>query len=333
MAAVAAAQKQAEEDRLRAAAEMAAVAAAQKQAEEDRLRAAEIAAQQRLMAAKVEEHRIADAAVEEELIAAAVVEQDRIAALQAERQSIAAEKRALAQQAQSALVQRQQMLAQCAMQEAEAAKAERAELQRQQQQMQLMQKQQEHEQQRVGLSPPNQHAMSNDGGTRAAPRSDVDVQSHSSLWGREEGQASMWESQCATLVSFYATVGAPKHRTEVETLLRKRTRQTTSSLNQHGGQPLNAPEWKRLADGLSVKYGKLPPMLFEGVDADGDGVVTKAEAITYIRSQTNFEVSDSYLASIWEVLDPNSDGVLDETEFPRFVEAVTQAAQKKPDLM
>ena len=121
-----------------------------------------------------------------------------------------------------------------------------------------------------------------------------------------------------------------KQRSEVEGLLRKRTHNASSPLNMSDRQPLTAPEWKRLADGLSVKYGKLPPMLFEGVDADGDGVVTKAEAITYIRTQTEFSVSDAYLTSVWEVLDPNGDGVLDGAEFPRFVEVVTQAAQKKP---
>ena len=57
-------------------------------------------------------------------------------------------------------------------------------------------------------------------------------------------------------------------------------------------------------------------------------VVTKAEAIDYIRTQTKFEVSDEYLDSVWGVLDPNGDGSLDESEFPRFVEVVTRAAEK-----
>eukprot|EP01043_Picozoa_sp_COSAG02_P010915 COSAG02_NODE_394_length_23152_cov_13.232204_18_plen_944_part_00 len=281
-AAVAAAeQKQAEEDRLRAVEELTAVAAAQKQVEEDRLRAAaEIAAQQYHMTEQAEEQRIADAAVKEGLIAAAVVEKERIAALQAERKNIAAEKRALAQQAQSALMRQKQMLAERAVQEAEAAKTERAELQRQQQQLQQIQNEQEQQQQklqqRVHLSSPNQETFS-------APSFDVSAQPQSSngspgLHGQEYKQANMWESQCAALVSFYAAAGAPKQRHEVESLLRKRTRQVTSSLNQNGGQPLNAPEWKRLADGLAVKYGKLPPLLFEDVDVDGDGVVTLAEA-------------------------------------------------------
>jgi hypothetical protein len=75
---------------------------------------------------------------------------------------------------------------------------------------------------------------------------------------------------------------------------------------------LNATEWQRLADGLSVKYGKLPPMLFGRVDADGDGRVTREEAMSYIRTETSFDLSDAYLASVWEILDPNGDGALDE---------------------
>ena len=62
--------------------------------------------------------------------------------------------------------------------------------------------------------------------------------------------------------------------------------------------------------------------LFARVDSNGDGNVTRTEATDYLRKERNVHLDEHSINIIWRALDTDGNGVLDISEFPRFVQVV-----------
>lgn len=62
--------------------------------------------------------------------------------------------------------------------------------------------------------------------------------------------------------------------------------------------------------------------LFARVDSNGDGTVTRTEATDYLRKERKVHLDEHSINIIWRALDTDGNGVLDISEFPRFVQVV-----------
>jgi hypothetical protein len=67
--------------------------------------------------------------------------------------------------------------------------------------------------------------------------------------------------------------------------------------------------------------------LFAQVDADGDGEITREEAMHYIREQ-GIDQDEQSIVSIFDAFDLNVDGTIDLSEFPRVIDAIRRSATK-----
>eukprot|EP01043_Picozoa_sp_COSAG02_P061964 COSAG02_NODE_8437_length_2570_cov_2.064751_1_plen_452_part_00 len=97
--------------------------------------------------------------------------------------------------------------------------------------------------------------------------------------------------------------------------------------------PDAAPKKPQATATESGEKGELAK-LFARVDVDGDGQVTREEAMRYFREQ-EIDLDEKTVAMIFEGVDSNGDGTVDIAEFPRLMDAVRRAAAKAaaPDLL
>ena len=89
----------------------------------------------------------------------------------------------------------------------------------------------------------------------------------------------------------------------------------------------DAASMKSSATGTDSDATELFAKLFAQVDVDGDGQLTKDEAIHFIREQ-GIDQDEQTITTTFDAFDSNGDGTVDVSEFPRLMDAIRRGAAK-----